>query len=46
MGDYSRVSIEEESKIKVENEEHVAVIEDEIGKNPIYKEIGALVLLM
>ena len=24
-----------ETKIKVENEEHVTVMEDEIGKNPI-----------
>ena len=35
-----------EIKIKVENEEHVRVMEDEIGKNPIQKEIDALVLLM
>ena len=35
-----------EAKIKVENEEHVTVMEDAIGKNPIQKEIDALVLLM
>ena len=35
----------EETKIKVENEEH-AQMEDEIGKNPIQKEIDELVLLM
>ena len=34
------------TKIKVENEEHVVMMEDEIGKKPILKEIGALVLLM
>ena len=36
----------EETKIKVENEEHVTVMEDDIGKKPIKKEIDALVLLM
>ena len=35
-----------ETKIKVENEEHVRVMEDEIGKKLIQKEIGTLVLLM
>ena len=33
IGDYSRVR--GETRIKVENEEHVEVMEDEIGKKPI-----------
>ena len=35
-----------ETKIKVESEEHVPVMEYEIGKKAIQKDIGALVLLM
>ena len=35
-----------ETKIQVDNEEHVMVMEDKIGKKPIQKEIDALVLLM
>ena len=36
MEDYSIVSIEEERlKIKVESEEHLPVMEDEIGKKTI-----------